>query len=163
MIYFSIFLCFLFIAHKTVKRIDLLNKSNYRKRYQELIPLVDGISIYAGLCFVFLIAEQPIAHGKLYLACAAILVFVGALDDRFNISVKIRTLVHALVNIVMIIFARLYLRNSGYALSNQKMRLGLLSNLVMLFAVCAAINAFNMVNDINEPTKSSYHASYLAR
>ena len=117
-------LAFLFVARKAAKRIGLVDKPNYRKRHQGLIPLVGGISVYAGLCFAFLISDQTIAHGKLYLACAGLLVFVGALDDRFDISVKIRALVQALVGIAMMVFAGLYLRSFGHVLGDWEMQLG---------------------------------------
>ncbi|MFN1142409.1 UDP-N-acetylglucosamine--undecaprenyl-phosphate N-acetylglucosaminephosphotransferase [Serratia proteamaculans] len=142
-------LAFLFVARKAAKRIGLVDKPNYRKRHQGLIPLVGGISVYAGLCFAFLISDQTIAHGKLYLACAGILVFVGALDDRFDISVKIRALVQALVGIAMMVFAGLYLRSFGHVLGDWEMLLGPFGYLVTLFAVWAAINAFNMVDGID--------------
>ncbi|MBV6694652.1 MULTISPECIES: UDP-N-acetylglucosamine--undecaprenyl-phosphate N-acetylglucosaminephosphotransferase [Serratia] len=142
-------LAFLFVARKAAKRIGLVDKPNYRKRHQGLIPLVGGISVYAGLCFAFLISDQTIAHGKLYLACAGILVFVGALDDRFDISVKIRALVQALVGIAMMVFAGLYLRSLGHVLGDWEMLLGPFGYLVTLFAVWAAINAFNMVDGID--------------
>ncbi|VTR49886.1 Undecaprenyl-phosphate alpha-N-acetylglucosaminyl 1-phosphate transferase [Serratia fonticola] len=71
-------LAFLFVARKAAKPIGLVDKPNYRKRHQGLIPLVGGISVYAGICFAFLITDQTIAHSKLYLTCAGVLVFVGA-------------------------------------------------------------------------------------
>ncbi len=142
-------LAFLFVARKAAKRIGLVDKPNYRKRHQGLIPLVGGISVYAGLCFAFWISEQPIAHAKLYLTCAGILVFVGALDDRFDISVKIRALVQALVGIAMMVFAGLYLRSFGHVLGDWEMLLGPFGYLLTLFAVWAAINAFNMVDGID--------------
>ncbi|MFC3949236.1 UDP-N-acetylglucosamine--undecaprenyl-phosphate N-acetylglucosaminephosphotransferase [Serratia entomophila] len=142
-------LVFLFVARKVAKRIGLVDKPNYRKRHQGLIPLVGGISVYAGLCFAFLISEQTIVHGKLYLICAGILVFVGALDDRFDISVKIRALVQALVGVAMMVFAGLYLRSFGHVLGSWEMLLGPFGYLVTLFAVWAAINAFNMVDGID--------------
>jgi len=142
-------LAFLFVARKVAKRIGLVDKPNYRKRHQGLIPLVGGISVYAGLCFAFLISDQTIAHAKLYLACAGILVFVGALDDRFDISVKIRATVQALVGIAMMVFAGLYLRSFGYVFGGWEMLLGPFGYLVTLFAVWAAINAFNMVDGID--------------
>ena len=83
----SIFLfttCFLFIARKVAKRIGLVDKPNFRKRHQGLIPLVGGISVYAGICFTFGIADYYIPHAALYLACAGVLVLVGALDDRYR-------------------------------------------------------------------------------
>ncbi len=61
----SIFLfttCFLFIARKVAKRIGLVDKPNFRKRHQGLIPLVGGISVYAGICFTFGIADYYIPH-----------------------------------------------------------------------------------------------------
>ena len=69
----SIFLfttCFLFIARKVAKRIGLVDKPNFRKRHQGLIPLVGGISVYAGICFTFGIADYYIPHAALYIACA---------------------------------------------------------------------------------------------
>ena len=94
----SIFLfttLFIFVARKAAKKVGLVDKPNYRKRHQGLVPLVGGISVYAGICFTFAIADYYIPHSSLYLACAGILVLVGALDDRFDISVKIRAVIQA--------------------------------------------------------------------
>lgn len=69
----SIFLfttLFIFVARKVAKKIGLVDKPNYRKRHQGLIPLVGGISVYAGICFTFAIADYYIPHASLYLACA---------------------------------------------------------------------------------------------
>lgn len=73
-----------------------------------------GISVYAGICFTFGIVDYYIPHASLYLACAGVLVFIGALDDRFDISVKIRATIQAAVGIVMMVFGKLYLSSTGY-------------------------------------------------
>ncbi|UCQ27627.1 UDP-N-acetylglucosamine--undecaprenyl-phosphate N-acetylglucosaminephosphotransferase [Edwardsiella tarda] len=140
---------FLFLARKVAKRIGLVDKPNYRKRHQGLIPLVGGISVYAGICFTFLVFRPYIPHANLYLICAGILVFVGALDDRFDISVKFRATVQALIAIAMIVGAGLYLRSLGGVLGPWELILGPFGYLVTLFAVWAAINAFNMVDGID--------------
>ena len=62
-----------------------------------------GISVYAGICFTFGIADYYIPHAALYLACAGVLVLVGALDDRFDISVKFRATVQAAIGIIMMV------------------------------------------------------------
>ena len=148
----SIFLfttVFIFFARKLAKRIGLVDKPNFRKRHQGLIPLVGGISVYAGICFTFLIANYYIPHAWLYLSCAGLLVFVGALDDRFDISVKIRASVQALVGIVMMVVGKLYLLSLGYIFGSWEMVLGPFGYFLTLFAVWAAINAFNMVDGID--------------
>lgn len=149
---FSIFLftmLFLFVARKVAKRIGLVDKPNFRKRHQGLIPLVGGISVYAGICFTFGITNYYIPHAALYLLCAGALVLIGALDDRFDISVKFRASVQALVAIVMMVVGKLYLSSLGYIFGSWEMVLGPFGYLLTLFAVWAAINAFNMVDGID--------------
>lgn len=149
LIVFLFSLLFLFIARKVAKRIGLVDKPNYRKRHQGLIPLVGGISAYAGLCFSFLIGKQPIAHSGLYLFCAGVLVLIGALDDRFDISVRLRVVVQALVGVVMIVFAGLHLNTLGHLFGSWELLLGPWGYVITLLAVWAAINAFNMVDGID--------------
>ncbi|OAT28226.1 undecaprenyl-phosphate N-acetylglucosaminyl 1-phosphate transferase [Buttiauxella brennerae ATCC 51605] len=111
--------------------------------------MVGGISVYAGICFTFLIANYYIPHAWLYLSCAGVLVFVGALDDRFDISVKIRASIQALIGIVMMFVGKLYLLSLGYIFGSWEMVLGPFGYFLTLFAVWAAINAFNMVDGID--------------
>lgn len=148
----SIFLfttLFLFFARKVAKKVGLVDKPNFRKRHQGLIPLVGGISVYAGICFTFAIANVYIPHALLYLSCAGVLVFVGALDDRFDISVKFRATVQAIIGVVMMYVGGLYLRSLGYIFGSWEMVLGPFGYFLTLFAVWAAINAFNMVDGID--------------
>lgn len=140
---------FLFVARKVAYKIGLVDKPNFRKRHQGMVPLVGGISVYAGICFTFLITDYRIPHGQLYLVCAGLLVLVGALDDRYDISVKIRALVQATVAVIMMSFANLTLRNLGHLIGPWEMVLGPFGYLFTLFAVWAAINAFNMVDGID--------------
>ena len=69
------------------------------------------------------------------------LVFIGALDDRFDISVKIRATIQAAVGIVMMVFGKLYLSSLGYIFGSWEMVLGPFGYFLTLFAVWAAINA----------------------
>ena len=144
---------FLFFARKAAKKIGLVDRPNYRKRHQGLIPLVGGISVYVGICFAFLASwlssSYYVPHARLYLGCAGVLVLVGALDDRFDISVKFRAITQAFVAVVMMAYAELYLSNFGYILGSWEFLLGPFGYIVTLFAVWAAINAFNMVDGID--------------
>lgn len=77
------------------------------------------------------------------------LVFIGALDDRFDISVKIRATIQAAVGIVMMVFGKLYLSSLGYIFGSWEMVLGPFGYFLTLFAVWAVGNAFNMVDGID--------------
>ncbi|MGL4860268.1 MAG: UDP-N-acetylglucosamine--undecaprenyl-phosphate N-acetylglucosaminephosphotransferase [Enterobacteriaceae bacterium] len=151
--YLAVFLfslLFLLVMRKIAERIGLVDKPNYRKRHQGAIPLVGGISVYAGICFyLLLIAQHYITHTFFYLTCAGILVLVGALDDRFDISVKFRASIQALIALLMMFGANLYLRHLGHLLGPWEFSLGLFGYVITLLAVWAAINAFNMVDGID--------------
>jgi UDP-GlcNAc:undecaprenyl-phosphate/decaprenyl-phosphate GlcNAc-1-phosphate transferase len=142
-------LIFIFIARKIAKRFGLVDEPNHRKTHQGEIPLVGGIAVFFGISLAFMITNEYIPHKWLYLICAGILVFVGVLDDRFDISVKIRATIQAIVALVMIYFAGLTLDNLGYVLGPWQIKLGPLSYLTTLLAVWAAVNAFNMVDGID--------------
>lgn len=142
-------LAFIFFARKAAKKVGLVDRPNYRKRHQGLIPLVGGISVYAGICFTFVITNYYLPHAILYLICAGVLVLVGALDDRFDISVKIRAVVQAAIAIVMMVVGKLYLLSLGYIIGPMELVVGPFGYVLTLFAVWAAINAFNMVDGID--------------
>ncbi|EDG9809469.1 UDP-N-acetylglucosamine--undecaprenyl-phosphate N-acetylglucosaminephosphotransferase [Salmonella enterica subsp. enterica serovar Typhimurium] len=148
----SIFLfttIFIFLARKVAIKIGLVDKPNFRKRHQSVIPLVGGISVFAGICFMFGLSDYYIPHLSLYLICAGVLVFVGAMDDRFDISVKIRAVVQAVIAVVMMVIAKLHLGSLGYIFGPWELVLGPFGYFLTLFAVWAAINAFNMVDGID--------------
>lgn len=142
-------LTFLFFARKAAKKIGLVDTPNSRKRHHGDIPLVGGISVYAGICFAFEISNYYLPHAMLYLCCAGILVLVGALDDRFDISMKIRALVQAVIATVMMVGAKLYLFSLGFMIGPVELIVGPFGYVLTLLAVWAAINSFNMVDGID--------------
>lgn len=79
-----------------------------------------GISVYAGICFTFGIAAFPC---RTLPACAGVLVLVGALDDRFDISVKFAT-AQAAIGITVMVVGGLYLRSLGYVFGPLELVLG---------------------------------------
>lgn len=77
------------------------------------------------------------------------LVLVGALDDRFDISVKIRAVIQAAIAVIMMMVGNLHLSSLGFIFGSWELVLGPFGFFLTLFAVWAAINAFNMVDGID--------------
>ncbi len=142
-------LVFLLIASKLAMPLGLVDRPSQRKHHQGVIPLVGGISVYAGICFALLFTDQTIADSQLYLLCAGVLVLLGAIDDRFDISVKLRVAIQTLVAISMMLFADLYLRSFGYIFGSHETLLGFWGYPLTLLACWAAINSFNMIDGID--------------
>ncbi len=139
----------LYIFRKIGIAIGLVDKPNERKTHNGAIPLVGGVSI----CFtvVHYLYFNPVLDGynNLFIASIVILTALGAVDDRFDVSFKLRILVQALISVVMIHYSGVMLADLGDLFSFGNIELGWLGWPVTVFAVVGAINAFNMVDGID--------------
>ncbi|MEF1171086.1 UDP-N-acetylglucosamine--undecaprenyl-phosphate N-acetylglucosaminephosphotransferase [Vibrio sinaloensis] len=139
----------LFLMRKVAKAVGLVDKPNARKQHTGAVPLVGGISIFLSIGQFIASKPEVIPHSYLFLSCLFVLIVVGALDDKFDISFKIRLAVQAALSIGMMYFADIRLENVGSIFGDGVFHLGLLSPLVTIIAVIGAINAFNMVDGID--------------
>ncbi|TLS77474.1 undecaprenyl-phosphate alpha-N-acetylglucosaminyl 1-phosphate transferase [Photobacterium damselae] len=140
----------LFIMRKVAKKIGLVDKPNARKLHQGVIPLVGGISVYISLLAGLLLFMPISLNLYLYLSCAAILIVLGALDDYFDVSFKIRLVIQAGISLAIILIGQHSLHNFGYLMGSETIALGeIAGSIITIIAVIGAINAFNMVDGID--------------
>ncbi|WP_373929897.1 UDP-N-acetylglucosamine--undecaprenyl-phosphate N-acetylglucosaminephosphotransferase [Vibrio cyclitrophicus] len=139
----------LFLMRKVAKAVGLVDKPNERKLHNGAIPLVGGISISLSISQYLVTHPDVIPHSQVFLASIAALIVIGALDDKFDISFKIRLIVQAILSICMMYFADLRLENIGNLFGFGDLHLGFLSPIITILAVIGAINAFNMVDGID--------------
>ncbi len=142
--------CSLLLARNVARKTGLVDRPNHRKRHHGAVPLVGGISVYIGVCLLPLLIPEPIPHFLIYLMCSGLLVMVGVLDDRFDLSIGVRLAVQAVVAILMMALAGLMLQHLGSILGPAwDIALGPVRYFMTLVVVWAAINAFNMVDGID--------------
>ncbi|MDD1782442.1 UDP-N-acetylglucosamine--undecaprenyl-phosphate N-acetylglucosaminephosphotransferase [Enterovibrio sp. ZSDZ35] len=140
----------LFCFRKVAKRINLVDKPNARKLHTGAIPLVGGVSIYCAIALTSVLYVDMTNDDWLYLACGAVLIGIGVLDDKFDISFKVRLFVQAGISLAMIFAADLNLASLGSIAGNVPLFLpDWVSYFVTIIAVIGAINAFNMVDGID--------------
>lgn len=123
-IFFSSFTT-LFLMRKIAKRIGLVDKPNARKLHDGAIPLVGGISICLVLAQYLTFRPEAIEHSWLFLLCIAVLTFVGAVDDKIDLSFKVRMGVQALLSIIMMKVAGIELHSLGNLFGIGDISLGL--------------------------------------
>ncbi len=139
----------LFYLRKLAKKIDLVDKPNARKLHHGSVPLVGGISICLSMLYFLFNNPNIIPNTELYAACILVLVFIGALDDKFDISFKIRFAVQAGLSVAMMVIGNIELHSLGNIFGSGDVTLGWPGYLVTIIAVVGAINAFNMVDGID--------------
>jgi UDP-GlcNAc:undecaprenyl-phosphate GlcNAc-1-phosphate transferase len=160
MLFYLAVLVFAFVASfsaiKVLKplavKIGLTDKPNARKNHQGEIPLVGGISVYLGLfCagMIVIIVEPLNVNLLIYLFASLLMVITGALDDRFDLSVKIRILAQVIIAAIMVFTAGRGLFSLGDLLSIGEISLGYFAFPFTIIAVLGAINAYNMIDGID--------------
>lgn len=134
---------------KAAKKIGLVDKPNNRKKHIGAIPLVGGISITLVLIQYLSLRQDVMPHSGLYLLCISVLTIVGALDDRFDLSVATRMLTQGFLSLLMIRETGISLDSLGDIIGIGSIHLGHAGIALTVFAVIGAINAFNMVDGID--------------
>ncbi|WP_172561835.1 UDP-N-acetylglucosamine--undecaprenyl-phosphate N-acetylglucosaminephosphotransferase [Vibrio furnissii] len=147
-IFFSAF-AILFLLRKVAKKIGLVDKPNARKLHQGAVPLVGGISTSIVLAQFLTFRPDIIQYSELFVLSIATLTFVGALDDKFDLSVKVRIAIQAALSVTMMQVTGIELNSLGNLFGLGDIYLGWFGIVVTIFAVIGAINAFNMVDGID--------------
>lgn len=134
---------------KVAKSIGLVDKPNARKLHEGAVPLVGGISTCLVITQFLTFRPDTIQYSELFVASISLLTLIGALDDKFDLSVKLRIGIQALLSIIMMKVTGIELHSLGNLFGFGYIYLGWFGSTVTVIAVIAAINAFNMVDGID--------------
>jgi UDP-GlcNAc:undecaprenyl-phosphate GlcNAc-1-phosphate transferase len=142
-----------FIAIKLFKPIavdiGLVDKPNGRKRHKGQVPLIGGISIFAAVLAASLLWLPNTLELRMYLIASAMMVFIGALDDKYDLKVRIRIVGQIIIASLMIYGVGGYISNLGDLFGFGNIELGPLGILFTYIAIIVVINAYNMVDGID--------------
>lgn len=134
------------------KHIGLVDIPGGRKRHQCQTPLIGGIAIYLAfliglitlsLCGLF------IPHSSKLLLLGGLLLVIGAIDDRFHLSARIRLGIQVVVALVAIYWIHLEIEDLGPLFSTTTYDLHYLSLPFTVIAIVGSINAINMMDGID--------------
>ncbi|WP_237711881.1 undecaprenyl/decaprenyl-phosphate alpha-N-acetylglucosaminyl 1-phosphate transferase [Rhodanobacter sp. 115] len=138
----------LFILANLAERLGLVDRPNKRKLHQGNIPLVGGLSVFIGMLVAALWFDGFSYFVKMLLATSAVLALLGALDDRYDLSVRARLLVQTAAILTVVGTTGVYIHSVGH-LFGHELLLGWLGVPFTVVAVIGLLNAFNMMDGID--------------
>ncbi|MFT6901236.1 MAG: UDP-GlcNAc:undecaprenyl-phosphate GlcNAc-1-phosphate transferase [Colwellia sp.] len=145
--------CFAFIAIKFFKpvaiEVGLVDKPSERKLHAGHIPLIGGISIFMAVLMASLLWLPNTLELRMYLIASAMMVFIGAVDDKFDLKVRIRIIGQLIVASLMIYGVGGYISNLGDLFGLGDVTLGPVGIIFTYVGIIVVINAFNMVDGID--------------
>jgi len=130
-------------------QIGLIDHPNERKNHDGAIPLIGGISIFIGVLIASTLFVKQSQLLNLYLISSALLVFIGTLDDIYDLRVTPRIISQALIASIMVFGGGIYINDLGDLFSFGNVNLDVYGILFTMLAAIAAINAFNMIDGID--------------
>lgn len=139
----------LFVFRKFAILINLVDQPNARKQHSGSIPLVGGLAVFIVVFSYLIIFPNTISSAMLYLSCASILLFVGVLDDLYDISFRFRLILQVVISAFMMFFGGLILNDAGAIFGDVNVNLSFFGYIMTVICVVGAINAFNMVDGID--------------
>lgn len=149
---FSAF-CFAFLAIKFFKpvaiEVGLVDKPNERKQHAGHIPLIGGISIFLAVLAASLIWLPNTLELRMYLIASAMMVFIGALDDKFDLRVRVRIVGQIIIASLMIYGVGGYISNVGNLFGYGEVNLGPMGIIFTYVAIVVVINAYNMIDGMD--------------
>ena len=133
-----------------------------RKMHQKATPVVGGLTIFLS-AFTVLLALHPNKSVFLLALLCLFLVALGTLDDRYNLSHRLRFLVQILVAVAMIYVTEFQIVQIGNLFFTGNVLLGTTFSLffTILYTV-GVINAINMIDGMDGLAGSVVLISFLA-
>jgi UDP-GlcNAc:undecaprenyl-phosphate GlcNAc-1-phosphate transferase len=131
--------------------VELVDKPGGRKTHRGEIPVVGGIAMFIGCIFgVGLLSPSPLISAPL-LSAAALVVLVGMLDDRFEISPIARLSAHLVAALLVLATSSdLSITTLGHPFGSYPIVFSELGGAAFTcVAIVGAINAFNMLDGMD--------------
>jgi UDP-GlcNAc:undecaprenyl-phosphate/decaprenyl-phosphate GlcNAc-1-phosphate transferase len=136
------------LLYHHAESIGLVDRPTERKRHVGNIPLIGGISAFFGVIVSICFEGHSLLFTNALLGTSAVLALTGALDDRFDLSVRMRLLVQTAAVLTMIYCTGVYVHTLGH-LFGYNLELGMAGIPLTLVAVVGLLNAFNMMDGID--------------
>ncbi len=152
-----IYVVSLFVAHVSIQKLACVAPKlglidmpdNKRKVHSAPKPLVGGMGIVAGV-LVSMVMFFPVAKFIGFMLSVLMLLAVGVLDDRYDISFKLRFVVQATATVVtMVMFPGMQLLSFGNIFGLGAIHTGILAIPITVFCVIGVINAINMTDGVD--------------
>jgi UDP-GlcNAc:undecaprenyl-phosphate/decaprenyl-phosphate GlcNAc-1-phosphate transferase len=131
--------------------VNLLDRPGGRKTHHGDVPIVGGLAMFIGLAFGAGLVPFPGQSGVAVLSAAALLVVVGLLDDRFDLSPWARLPLQLVAPLIVLgSIASTSTLSLGNPLGlGEIVFAGWTAAAVVVILVAGAVNAFNMMDGMD--------------
>ncbi len=133
------------LLRKVAYRFDIVDRPGGRKQHEHPTPTVGGLAMFIAVLAALITDNALRGNIAILLGCAAVLVALGVLDDKYGLSVSLRMLIQVFLVSVVIVGAEGTITHLG-ALLGRDIPLGMFAVSFSVIAFVGGINAINMID-----------------
>ncbi len=132
------------------KTIDLVDRPGGRKTHDGDVPLIGGLAMFLGLVAGLGFMDPFVYATASLVGVSAILVVIGLLDDRFELSRWMRLVVHVVAAVALIAGTGALVTHLGDPFGTGIITLhGFVTLVFTVLLITMAVNAFNMLDGMD--------------
>ena len=147
---FGLTLLAIFALRPLAIAVDLVDRPGGRKTHFGDVPIVGGLAMLLGIVLGGGLSPPEAPASMAFLAACSVLVTVGLVDDRFEISPWARLPVQIVAAVILMIGAGAAVTTLGDPLGTGTIVFTKFGSVIFTVAiVMAAINAFNMLDGLD--------------
>lgn len=138
-----------YLLRKPARQFGFLDTPNERKVHDGAVPLTGGVAI--ALSFMAWAAgfQVDIYSPVCFIFSLLLMLVVGMVDDRHELSARCRLVFQIAVGLMMAIWGKVYVSDLGNIFGMGPIPLGILSVPFTVVGVVGVINAINMVDGVD--------------
>jgi UDP-GlcNAc:undecaprenyl-phosphate GlcNAc-1-phosphate transferase len=161
----TFFVCWLAILALTPLAIavDLVDRPGGRKTHHGDVPVVGGLAMFLGIVLGVGMLPIPSAGATAFLAACALLVTIGLIDDRFDLSPWTRLPGQTAAAAILVVGSGTTVTTLGDPLGTGPIIFSQYGSIAFtILIVISAINAFNMLDGMDGLAGTAALTSLLA-
>jgi UDP-GlcNAc:undecaprenyl-phosphate GlcNAc-1-phosphate transferase len=146
---FVITTALLLVLRPLALRIRLVDEPGGRKSHNGEVPIVGGVAMLGGLLVAAIMGGALGHNGVVVVVASIFVVFVGVLDDLFELAASYRLFAHASAAIALAFGTGYIVPDLGNLIGLGSASLGWLALPFTIISCIALINAFNMLDGLD--------------
>lgn len=127
----------------------LVDRPTRRKAHRGEVPFIGGISLFITILGISFIEPQLIPFQTEYLYCGFLLVSIGTIDDKLDISASSRLCILIGISLWLVLYQGIALNHLGDLFGSGDLEIGRGNIILTTIAIIGCITAFNMVDGID--------------
>lgn len=154
MVYLTFMLCFMAsllltpLAKKLAIAIGAVDKPNYRKVHQKIMPRMGGLAIFLSFLIGLLILRPQDPYNWPIITGSFIVVLTGLLDDKFELSPKLKLAGQLLAALVVVVIGGVHVEFINLPFGGQ-LEFGFLSIPLTILWIVGVTNAINLIDGLD--------------